>query len=127
MVSASCFSSPITQTNSDKIFRVYRTPEFLHAIGPRSEPTCARCGNKGTLIHPLWQCPKLQRYWMEEVGTLNELLDVNISVEPLTCLLRYYDSLIYTPPIVNTIRCVLFVSIDKLPLSEPLHILLPPI
>ena len=92
------------------LHRVYRTPQFLYAIGLKPEPACARCGNTGTLIHILWWYPKLQRYWAEVIGTLNVLLDNNIPVEPLICLLGYCDISIYTSSIGNTIRRALFVA-----------------
>ena len=43
------------------LYRIYRTPQFLYAIGLKSKPVCARCGNTGTLIHLLWHCPNLQK------------------------------------------------------------------
>lgn len=75
------------------LHRDYRTPECLCTIGLRADSICPRCGNSVSLIHLLWLCHKLQRYWAEFVGTLNRLLDVNLSVDPLTCLLHAFGAM----------------------------------
>lgn len=98
---------------------VYRTPEFLCAIGLRSDPTCPRCGNSGSLIHLLWRCPKLRRYWAEVVGMLNGLLDVNILVAPP--FVHAYLAKLTTLHLGHQFRSLLCVScswpVGKLPLS----------
>lgn len=65
--------------------------EFKCAIVLRADPACPRNGNSGSWIHLLWRCLKLQRYWAEVGGTGKGLLDVNLLVDPFTCLLGYVD------------------------------------
>lgn len=105
-----CLSPSHRLTQIFILHRVYRTPQFLYAIGLKSKPACARCGNASTLIHLLLRCPKRQRYWAEVIGTLNGLLDTNIPVERLICILGYCNTSIYTSSIGNTMRSTLFVA-----------------
>lgn len=92
------------------LHRVYRTPEFLCAIGLRSDPACPRCGNLGSLIHLLWLCHKLQRYWAEVVGVPNGLLEVNFLVDSLVYLFGYIDHAMPKSPVRITVVHALFVA-----------------
>jgi len=47
---------------------------------------------------------------VEVIGTLNRVLDINILVEPLICILGSCDTSMYTSPTGNTIRPALFVA-----------------
>lgn len=64
------------------ILPLHRLTLFL-----RANPTCPRCDNSESLIHLLWHCTKFHRYWAEVVGTSNGILNVNLLVYRLTCLL----------------------------------------
>lgn len=97
------------------LHRAYRTPKFLFNMGLRADSKCSRCGNSGSLIHLLWRCPNFQRYWAQVVGTLNGILDMDLSVDPLTCLLGYIDNSVLKPPKWITV-CCLWLG-DKLSLS----------
>ncbi|KAJ1181232.1 hypothetical protein NDU88_006440 [Pleurodeles waltl] len=42
----------------------YYTPARIHTWDPAKSSLCWRgCGGRGTLVHLLWHCPKLHRYW----------------------------------------------------------------
>lgn len=43
--------------------RAYYTPKRLFKFGCRTDDRCPRCRGTGDLIHMLWRCPKLSRYW----------------------------------------------------------------
>lgn len=49
---------------------------------------CPRCiTNTGTLIHMLWQCPKLHRYWEGVIDILNSLSSTRVHFDPKIALL----------------------------------------
>lgn len=44
--------------------RVYWTPYRLHRVGLSDGPACWKCQEDvGTLVHVLWECPKIQEFW----------------------------------------------------------------
>lgn len=47
------------------LHRAYYTPKKLFMFGRRADGECPRCRRTGDLIHMLWRCPKLVRYWSE--------------------------------------------------------------
>lgn len=53
------------------ILGVHYTPKKLHKMGRLADPLCGRCRqHTGDVIHLLWQCPKLHRFWSAVLGTL---------------------------------------------------------
>lgn len=65
------------------LLRVHYTPVKLHAMGRRQDSIYSKCKrNHRDLIHMLWQCPKLHRYWESVVDTLNSVLQTTIKLEP---------------------------------------------
>lgn len=52
------------------VHRAYYTPKRLHRFGRRPDNKCPRCSGTGDLIHLMWRCPKLARYWTEILKTL---------------------------------------------------------
>lgn len=76
------------------IHRVYRTPLFLHKIGLRDSPICNRCCiHPASLLHMMWNCPKLVRYWDEVISLINATYSVTIDTDPMTCILGYVEDL----------------------------------
>lgn len=47
------------------LHRTYYTPKRLFEFGWRVDARCPRCQDTGDLIHMIWKCPKLFRYWSE--------------------------------------------------------------
>ena len=77
------------------LLRVHYTPVRLFRMGRASDPLCGRCrAAQGDLIHLLWRCPKLHRYWMEVPATLNSVFQTNVSLDPLCCLLGALEGVI---------------------------------
>lgn len=74
------------------IHRVYRTPQFLHRIGLRDSPMCNRCHiHPASLLHMMWNCAKLVRYWSEVLSLIGTTFSVTIDETPLTCILGYVE------------------------------------
>lgn len=54
--------------------RAYRTSSQVYRWGRRDSPICPKCcGEEGTLIHLMWRCPKLFRYWREVTDTISRV------------------------------------------------------
>lgn len=74
------------------IYRLYYTPEKLFRFGKRQEASCQRCGDgRGDLIHMLWRCPKLHRYWEKLVEEINVIFRSSLAMEARTCLLSLFE------------------------------------
>lgn len=66
----------------------YLTPDVLHAIYPSSSDRCWRCqGDRGTLYHIYWTCPKIVPFWTETQLLLTRLLGVQVPRTPKSFLL----------------------------------------
>ena len=53
------------------IHRTYYTPKRLFNFGWRVDARCPRCQDTGDLIHMLWRCPNLFRYWQGILNVIN--------------------------------------------------------
>lgn len=70
------------------IFFWYMTPDVLRAIYPSSSDRCWRCqGDRGTLYHIYWSCPKIGPFWTEAQSLLTRLLGVQVPRTPKLFLL----------------------------------------
>lgn len=70
------------------LHRVYRTPVQLYHWGSRDTPICPKCQiHQGDFIHMLWKWPKLVRYWNRVIAIINLIYQVQLTVDPLVCLL----------------------------------------
>lgn len=77
------------------IHRVYRTPLFLHKIGLRDSPICNRCRiHPASLLHMMWNCPKLVRYWGEVKSLIDSVFSISLEESPLTCILGYVEDVL---------------------------------
>lgn len=93
------------------IHRTYRTPEKLHRWRRRDDPLCPRClVDTGTLVHMLWKCPKLHRYWAEVISTINSIWNLRFTTDPKLCLLGWLDEEQYTPHTYIAILRTLFLA-----------------
>ncbi len=48
------------------LHQFYWTLSRLFRLGLKDSATCWKCCiNKGTVVHMLWSCPKINQYWMK--------------------------------------------------------------
>lgn len=77
------------------VFRSHYTPARLQRIGALTDTLCCRCKHdRGDLIHLLWRCPKLHRYWTAVLDTLNRVFQTQEPLEPKCCLLGNLSDII---------------------------------
>uniref|UniRef100_A0A8C5A5M1 Uncharacterized protein n=1 Tax=Gadus morhua TaxID=8049 RepID=A0A8C5A5M1_GADMO len=64
----------------------YITPSRLKKMDNSLSHLCWHgCGEAGTLMHQLWQCPAVQCFWKCVIFNLSSFLNVRIPLCPLTC------------------------------------------
>lgn len=74
------------------ILCAYYTPCKLHVMGLLDSAICCKCHcDRGSLIHMLWCCPKLHRYWTKVVDTVNTVFQVALPLDHKTGLLGILD------------------------------------
>lgn len=60
------------------IMRLYITPEILHKFNVNTPDVCVKCEIcKGTLIHCLWSCSKVQGFWKEVILVLSSIIETD--------------------------------------------------
>ena len=69
------------------IHRTYYTPKRLFNFGWRVDAGCPRCHDTGDLIHMIWRCPKLFRYWKGILDTINKIYKTKLEMNPRLCIL----------------------------------------
>uniref|UniRef100_A0A3B5R0Z3 Reverse transcriptase domain-containing protein n=1 Tax=Xiphophorus maculatus TaxID=8083 RepID=A0A3B5R0Z3_XIPMA len=73
------------------LMRTYITPVKLHHMSSDIPDTCTKClFEKGTLLHCLWECLKIQKFWKDVIGCLSELFKVKVPLEVKICVLGIY-------------------------------------
>ena len=73
------------------LMRVYITPAKLHHISPNIPDVCVKClTEKGTLIHCLWECPKILVFWENVVKCLSRMVECSIPLTSTICILGIY-------------------------------------
>lgn len=89
--------------------RVYITPEILNHISCNIPDTCTKCGNhKGTLVHCVWECVKIQMFWQEVIQCLTETFHIKIPLSAKLCILGVYpEGLMQTKKHVKLLDCML--------------------
>lgn len=70
-----------------QILHRYITPQRLHKMNPDTSDLCWHCGERGSLINLLWQCPQIKQLWDGVQNILCSILSVDISICPEVCLL----------------------------------------
>lgn len=71
------------------MMRTYINPVKLHRININIPDTCTKCKDEvGTLLHCMWECRELQKFWKEVLGVVCEMTGENIPMEPKLCLLH---------------------------------------
>lgn len=70
------------------IHRYYWTPVRLNRMGVMNNSLCWKCQkDTGTLIHCLWECPIINRFWSIVVHVLSDGLGKMVPLCPGLCLL----------------------------------------
>lgn len=69
------------------LHRAYYTPKRLHKFGNRQDDKCPRCLDTGDLIHMMWRCPKLARYWGVIVKIIEARWKISLAMEAKVCIL----------------------------------------
>lgn len=73
------------------LMRTYITPEKLNKWSPDIPDTCVKCLiEKGTLIHCVWECPKLVAFWKTVVRTLSRITGIQVPCSAKLCILGIY-------------------------------------
>lgn len=73
------------------LFRTYITPVKLNHFNPNIPDNCPKCNiERGTLLHCIWECKKLQDFWKDTLRLISRLTECIIPVEPRLCLLHIY-------------------------------------
>ena len=70
--------------------RQYITPAKLHRFDPRLPDRCIKCndGQKGTLIHCIWECPHIVNFWQKVLAIIKHILGREIPLDPKLCILN---------------------------------------
>lgn len=93
------------------IYRTYRTPVKLYKWRRRETSECPWCEqSQADLLHMLWKCPKLSRYWQEVVSTIKGAYNIQIEMESKTCLLGYLKEELYPRKMSIPIGRLLFIA-----------------
>uniref|UniRef100_A0A803KCX1 Reverse transcriptase domain-containing protein n=1 Tax=Xenopus tropicalis TaxID=8364 RepID=A0A803KCX1_XENTR len=83
-------SCRILENNYKILTGWYHTPAKLSKIFPGTSASCWRCGESpGTLLHILWECSEIKKYWMEILQVCNDKLQLGIRNDPATVLLHH--------------------------------------
>uniref|UniRef100_A0A8C8JD68 N-acetyltaurine hydrolase n=1 Tax=Oncorhynchus tshawytscha TaxID=74940 RepID=A0A8C8JD68_ONCTS len=71
------------------IHRLHISPNRRHAFSPTSSsPQCLKCKtDTGTLTYCLWSCTKIQRYWSGVLQEIENILGVDLELDPVSLLL----------------------------------------
>lgn len=77
------------------VLRVHYTLARLFRMGVRADSNCPRCvRDHDDLIHLLWRCPKLHRFWTGVVSMVNGAFKVTVPMDPKPCLLGIVDDIL---------------------------------
>lgn len=85
----SSISTRIQETNFKIMTRCYRTPSLLNKYFPEIPDKCWRCQEeRGTLLHVLWSCPKLEYFWRDVRWIAQKFTEYNLPEDPALFLLH---------------------------------------
>lgn len=60
-------------------FKILQRIYWLHRVGLSDSPTCWKCRqDSGTLVHVLWECPEIQKFWSSIHKVIQEIVDQSI-------------------------------------------------
>lgn len=93
------------------LHRAYRTPLQLYKWGIRDSPLCPKCErDHGNLLHMIWKCPKLFRYWKEVLDTISEVYMIPLERTPVVCVLGGIDEELAPPPTCIALIRLLYIA-----------------
>ena len=70
------------------LHRAYITPCSLNKYDNTLSKSCWHgCEVEGTLMHLLWYCPPVKRFWLNVVKSLSRVLNIDIKPCKITCIL----------------------------------------
>lgn len=73
--------------------RVYITPEKLNHMSSNIPDICTKWQNyKGTLIHCLWECSDIQKFWKDVINCLSERFNLKTPHCAKLCVLGIYPT-----------------------------------
>lgn len=75
------------------LMRIYITPVRLHQAYMSSDipDTYTKClFEKGTLIHCVWGCLNIQKFWTDVIRYQSELFNIKVPLKAKLCVLRIY-------------------------------------
>lgn len=76
------------------LHRVYFTRARLWRAGLIASPVCLRCKHEeGTLIHTIWHCSALSRFWRTVLTCLSEVLGWDLPCSPRLVLLHILEGI----------------------------------
>lgn len=70
--------------------RTYLTPRKRHMMGLAPNPNCTICnqGIVGTLMHVLWECPDILRFWIKVTDEVSAQVENKLPLDPALLLLN---------------------------------------
>uniref|UniRef100_A0A667ZNP8 Reverse transcriptase domain-containing protein n=1 Tax=Myripristis murdjan TaxID=586833 RepID=A0A667ZNP8_9TELE len=70
------------------LHRTYITPYKTNKMNPQTSDLCWHgCGKRGSLIHMLWHCPEIRKFWEGVQNTLCSIINDDVLMCPEVCLL----------------------------------------
>lgn len=64
-------------------------------MGLHTELSCPKCSrDHGTLIHMLWRCPQLHRYWESILNIMNQAFQTTLTPDAKCCILGIVDDVV---------------------------------
>lgn len=80
------------------VLRVHYTLARLFKMGMRPDLHCPIClrdhGDHIHLLHLLWRCPKMHRFWTGVVSRINRAFQVMVPMDTKPCLLGIVDDIL---------------------------------
>lgn len=75
------------------LMRTYTTPVKLNKYNSIIPDTCFKCNEaQGTLIHCIWECKKIGKFWREVTDKIATILSVNIPLNSKMILLHLHPT-----------------------------------
>lgn len=79
----------LVEANLKVISLWYLVPTRLVTFFPQSSPLCFRgCDHLGTLLHVLWQCPRVRSYWNKIFNLIRKVTGIVVNQDPTIALLN---------------------------------------
>lgn len=92
--------------------RYFNTPHMISTfVKETSVALCWRkCGKIGDHTHIFWDCPKIQEFWKCVKKEINKILEVEIPLDPVVCLLGALSKKMYNEEERYVLRILLLIA-----------------